>query len=134
MIRKSIDIERFPHPALGRRGSGQSAVLELPRIFSFRIAFGAAASRWTAIIIAAVGLAAIVVYISAVNAILLGGEALKKDQIILERLEYDLAGLRQIAAERESPAWIQAHSTLNGMVAVSTIRYIRSDQSVALAR
>lgn len=87
-----------------------------------------------AVFFAAVAIAAVIVYIGAVNAMLVGGEnalALARE---LKSLEKRYAKLQDTAVKQESPQWLEQISRSGGMVETRDIRFITQDQSVALSR
>lgn len=129
-----------------------AAVLTLPRSERFSLLWGLPRSRlfWPAefslfllsptlrkglsAASIGIGLAAIAVYIAAVNAMLLDGEAMNRESQTLAKLEQDNAALQTLLIERQSPAQLQAYAFQNGMVAAAGVRYINSSQPVALSR
>ena len=83
---------------------------------------------------ACISFASAVVYVTAVNSILLNGEVIKKQSGYLKTLERDYLKLKSAVVSRESPAWLEERSRNIGMVEASNIRFIGAEQSVALSR
>lgn len=110
------------------------AVLPLPLVGAGRWFPSRARRLGLAITTIAISFAAIVVYIGAVNMMLLGGEALRQNKARLGNLEQEHAILESLASQRQSPAWLVAHSRANGMVEVDAVRYLVTDESLALHR
>lgn len=81
-----------------------------------------------------IAFAAIAIYIAAVNAMLLDGQAINREAKVLARLEQDYAALQSLLVQRQSPAQLQANALENGMVAAAGVRYINSGQPVAFSR
>lgn len=108
--------------------------LAIPRFFSLRGAVSAPSRVRIAGMFAGLGFMAVISYIVAVQAMLLGGEALRGERRALEELERDTAVLQGLLAERRSPLAIHASSLVNGMVEVTTVRYVSSHSTVALSR
>ncbi len=111
-----------------------ATVLAMPRAVSFRFPLDASIRRTMAVTLIGVGIAAVGFYIAAVNTLLLDGNALQDVERRRASLEREVARLQEDVAERQSPAWIQARSYEFGMVAITGVRYIRTDQPVAVAR
>lgn len=122
--------------------AGRTRVLPLHRAFLFMPAatrpWGALAavclSKGATITFAALSLAAIMIYVAAVNAMLLDGEAIRHDRERILALERDRASLLKLVAEHSSPSWLERRSQEAGMVHVSGLRYLSTDSSFALSR
>lgn len=126
MIRNTAGIRQIPSPP-------SVATLAMPRALTFRFSVGLS-TRGIAAALIGVGIAAMSLYIAAVNTLLLDGETLRHGQGILVSLERDVANLEELIAERRSPSWVQESSRRFGMVSVTSVRYLRTDQPVAVAR
>ena len=111
-----------------------SHALAIPRFFPLGLPAGGRFLRWCATLAMAIGIASIVFYIFSVNVILLSGKTLRRDIETLKALEGDMSRVREAYANHTAPSWIQERSLANGMVAVTTLRYVSTDPSVALAR
>ena len=80
------------------------------------------------------GLIAAVAYIVAVNVIFLNGQAMHANDEAVKLLVRDTANVGRALAERQSPAWLETQSRSNGMISVSAVRYLTSDESLAFSR
>lgn len=107
--------------------------LAIPRLFSWRGTVSAPSRVRIAGMLAGIAIMAVISYIVAVQAMLLGGEALRGERRVLEELEQETAVLQGLLAERRSPLAIQASSRVNGMVEVTTVRYVTAHPTVALS-
>lgn len=83
---------------------------------------------------ALVSFASALIYIIAVNGILLNGEAVKGQTGYLKNLERDYFKLQSALVSRESPAWLEGRSRGIGMVETNNVRFIGEEPSVALSR
>lgn len=112
-----------------------AAALPLPVVWPWRgWALDAAGRRRLALGFAAVGISAAILYVAAVNVILLGGESLRSGEARLKALEAEQARLLEIVSERQSPPWLEARSRAAGMVAVDAVRHLTASRSLALSR
>lgn len=114
-----------------------AAVITLPRFHLSKTAAFAVGerARWRlALLAAATGLAAIIVYVAAVNVLLLSGEAIKKETAAVATLERQLSALRNLSVERQSPSRLQASAIAHGMVKVVEVRYLITEKFIALSR
>lgn len=110
------------------------AVAAYPMAFPLpKLAFSAK-RRWLGFFFGGIIFSAAVFYIVSVNAMLLGGEAIRKDSGILKQIRREHALLKGSAIRRESPAWLEGESRKNGMVDAGSLRYVSPGASVALSR
>lgn len=100
---------------------------------SFRLS--ASARTWQACSTASAVIAvmAVIVYIVAVNAILLSGEAIRREATELNTLERKNRTLANALVERQSPSWLELSARGGGMVTAGNVRYLARDQAVALS-
>ena len=112
---------------------GHAVPLAIPRLFPWRGAVSAPSRVRIAGMLAGLAIMAVISYIVAVQAMLLGGEALRGERRALEELEQETAALQGVLAERRSPLAIQASSRVIGMVEVTTVRYVTAHPTVALS-
>lgn len=97
--------------------------------------FGSPQTRmWLAGTFALASFASALIYIIAVNGILLNGEAVKGQAGYLKTLERDYFKLRSALVSRESPAWLEGRSRDIGMVETNDVRFIGEEPSVALSK
>lgn len=115
------------------RAGPAAAVLALPHAPALSLAIGEPIRRRIAVVLLAVVIAAIVAYVVAVNAILLHGEAMKREEKTLAALEQEYAALHSKLLGRQSPAWLEAQARRQGMVSVQGLRYLTHYQSIALS-
>lgn len=112
-----------------------AAVLALPRYARpLSLPMSPNVRRWLAAAAIAVSVTAIVAYVAAVNAMLLAGEAMKRDARALAALEQEQAALSSSLVARESPAWLESRARASGMVEATGIRFLMGGDSVALSR
>lgn len=89
--------------------------------------------RWSlSILLIFVILAAVAVYVAAVNVTMLDGETIKVIQGDIKNTAKKYTELREISLARQSPAWLEEQSRTSGMVEVDRMRFVSQDQSVAL--
>lgn len=77
---------------------------------------------------------AVVVYVIAVNAMLLSGQSIQEQQEEVKVLLRETTKLERSIAEHRSPGWLEQVSKERGMVAVSAVRYLTREESLALSR
>lgn len=116
-----------------RTGSA-AAVLALPHAPALSLVIGERMRRRIAVVLLAVVTAAVGAYVIAVNAILLHGEAMKREEKSVAALEQEYAALHTKLLGRQSPAWLEAQARTQGMVSVQGLRYLTHYQSVALSQ
>lgn len=84
-------------------------------------------------VLAVVGIAAVVTYVGAVNAILLDGEQVRKGTALLDTLKQEREKLADEAARQQSPLWLGEQAQREGMVAANDIRHLVPEQPIALS-
>lgn len=110
------------------------AVAAYPMAFPLPKFALSAKRHWLGFFLCGIIFAAAVLYIASVNAMLLGGEAIRKESGVLKELKREQALLNDSAIRRESPAWLEDESRKGGMVDVGALRYVGSGASVAFSR
>ena len=111
-----------------------AGVAVLPRLSVFQFSLGKSFRLWLLMLSLGVALAAAVVYVIAVNLILLGGEGIRKDQAWVRELEREKTRLENLLAQQQSPSWLEAQSRADGLVEIDGLRYLITDQPVALSQ
>lgn len=119
---------------LNRSASTVGAVALERSLSAWAISGSVRLRQWLAVALIAAGVGAAITYVIAVNAILLHGEAVKRERRAVSALEQEYAALQARLLARQSPAWLEAEARRGGMVAVTGIRYLTAHQSVALSR
>ena len=116
------------------RTASAAAALALPRVRAFSWSLGDRFGRRLGAGALIISIASGIAYVIAVNAILLHGEAMKREGKTLAALEQEYAAFEIELLGRQSPAWLSAQARTQGMVAVEGLRYLTRHQSVALSR
>ncbi len=119
---------------LNRSASTVGAVALERSLSAWAISGSVRLRQWLSSALIAAGVGAAITYVIAVNAILLHGEAVKRERKAVAALEQEYAALQARLLARQSPAWLEAEARRGGMVAVTGIRYLTAHQSVALSR
>lgn len=117
------------------RTAPAATALALPHARAFSWSFSDRLRRRLGAGALIISIASGIAYVIAVNAILLHGEAMKREEKTLGVLEQEYAALQIELLSRQSPAWLSAQARTQGMVAVEGLRYLTTrHQSVALFR
>ncbi|OHA09026.1 MAG: hypothetical protein A3B37_03575 [Candidatus Sungbacteria bacterium RIFCSPLOWO2_01_FULL_59_16] len=105
--------------------------IPIPRFAAVRFAVADRTRFWIAIALVAATLASLAAYVVAVNAILLAGETIRREETALRILDQENALLASRAAERQSPLWLERQSRLQGLTEAGSIRYLRPGEALA---
>lgn len=118
------------HRSVARRHPIAAAIPWLPQLAL------PAGLRWRWLAMGALGLAvtAATLYVVAVNALLLHGEAMRRASGGLAALERERAALAEELLVRRSPSWLSANARDYGMVEASGMRYLTPPSPVALSQ
>lgn len=116
------------------RTAPAAVALALPRVRALAWSLGDRFGRRLGAGAAIIGIASGIAYVIAVNAILLHGEAMKREGKTASALEQEYAALEIELLGRQSPAWLSLQARTQGMVVVEGLRYLTRHQSVALSR
>ncbi len=116
------------------RTAPAAAVLALPRMRALAWSLGDRFGRRLGAGALIIGIVSGIAYVVAVNAILIHGEAMKREGKTLAALEQEYAVLQIELLGRQSPAWLSLQARTQGMVVVEGLRYLTRHQSVALSR
>jgi hypothetical protein len=73
-------------------------------------------------------------YVTSVNLMLLSGQTIERNRTAIKVIQREITDLERSLTERQSPAWLENTSRTNGMVAVSAVRYLTREESLAFSR
>ncbi|GEM_PF-2571172 len=73
-------------------------------------------------------------YVTSVNLMLLSGQAIDRNRSAMKVIQREITDLERSLTARQSPVWLENTSRINGMVAVSAVRYLTREESLAFSR
>lgn len=122
--------------AIASRRSAEAVAAAMPLAFPRVPAFTFAPAKrfWVSILFLAIGVAAVVSYVVAVNAMLFSGAAVEGHRQALRTLVEERSRLQGLAARQHAPLWLEEASRTQGMVAADGVRYLRGNDSLAQVR
>lgn len=114
------------------RGSASAAAL--PAFVSRSFDWGGIPRSRVALLAICFAVIASATYVVSVNLMLLSGQAIERDRTAIKLVQREITQLEHSLSERQSPAWLETTSRSHGMVAVSAIRYLTREESLAFSR
>lgn len=107
----------------------------LARLLAFAPSLDAYVRWWISIAAISVAIASATAYVASVNAMLLAGEAMRRDARVLADLEQEYATRSGELLARESPAPLEASAREAGMVDATGVRFLTAgEEPIALSR